>query len=480
MVLRTRAMIIGAQGSAIDCYADRVSRDAQRGETPRRGAPSKSASLVWIAALSIGLLGSEFEGCGGPPDHPDATVPVMGGCLSDDDCVPSDMCSVSSCVLGTCMESPGGTDSDGDGFTEPPCGEDCNDRDPTMFPGAAELCDGIDQDCDSEIDEGATGVRVVTERDGLSSRLLAGLDDELLIVGPDGAGDLQQYRVGLDGRVTGLRPVAIAEPTRTVFDVAVAADGDVILVTASSAEPGLRRHVLVDDGLDLIAEGAPTVIGDDAAVTSVRVAMVGDEDWIVWDHREGSEVLRSVVRSSAPSSIEAVGPSGVGLARPAMASDGAHVYIAAPPATVAVFALDGARLADVAPPGPFAAGPLTSVGSTVYVAYRDAFDHALAEVTATGTGAPALAPAGPAGDELFVYGLANGVLVIREGSDGLRAWVLSEDLGTYIATFDEHELTGGSSSTREGHQHARTGDGTDALLTGVSSTARVAFFGCGP
>ena len=42
------------------------------------------------------------------------------------------------------------TDADGDGvFSD----VDCDDADPTIFPGADELCDGQDNDCDTEVDE---------------------------------------------------------------------------------------------------------------------------------------------------------------------------------------------------------------------------------------------------------------------------------------------------------------------------------------
>ncbi len=47
----------------------------------------------------------------------------------------------------------GNLDRDNDGVT--PAAGDCDDGDPGVFPGAAEVCDGIDNDCSGSADDGA-------------------------------------------------------------------------------------------------------------------------------------------------------------------------------------------------------------------------------------------------------------------------------------------------------------------------------------
>jgi hypothetical protein len=47
-------------------------------------------------------------------------------------------------------EEPVSEDLDGDGHLPP---DDCDDADPTVYPGADELCDDLDNDCDGEVDE---------------------------------------------------------------------------------------------------------------------------------------------------------------------------------------------------------------------------------------------------------------------------------------------------------------------------------------
>ena len=49
-------------------------------------------------------------------------------------------------------------DDDGDGFTSD---VDCDDNDDTVYPGAPELCDGKDNDCNTSVDDGLTFVRTI-------------------------------------------------------------------------------------------------------------------------------------------------------------------------------------------------------------------------------------------------------------------------------------------------------------------------------
>jgi len=78
---------------------------------------------------------------------PDSAAADARGCRTSAPPCPADVCDeiASRCPPGSCA------DRDGDGAEDEACGgDDCDDSDPERFPGATEVCDGDgkDEDCD--------------------------------------------------------------------------------------------------------------------------------------------------------------------------------------------------------------------------------------------------------------------------------------------------------------------------------------------
>ncbi|MDQ3036985.1 MAG: putative metal-binding motif-containing protein, partial [Myxococcota bacterium] len=83
------------------------------------------------------------------------------------DCDDADACTVDVCdeaMRGECVHRT--RDLDGDGFLDATCppldgevADDCNDDNDEVFPGAPEICNGLDDDCESGCDEDFTCCR---------------------------------------------------------------------------------------------------------------------------------------------------------------------------------------------------------------------------------------------------------------------------------------------------------------------------------
>ena len=101
--------------------------------------------------------GSGASGVGGGPSAEGGHC-VEGTPVNCDD---QDPCTIDTCdkKTGACQHAPATEDRDGDGYRGPleghkagdpgSCGDDCNDSDPTVHPGAKDYC-GVDKDCDDD------------------------------------------------------------------------------------------------------------------------------------------------------------------------------------------------------------------------------------------------------------------------------------------------------------------------------------------
>jgi hypothetical protein len=151
----------------------------------------RGARLTSIALVLCGVCGA---GCGARTGIylSDAGVdPPPVPCVTDLDCATGDLCAPAECREGICASLPATVcddhdactsdscdpdsgkcaftpvtlDLDGDGHRSPKpgfapgapgaCGDDCNDSSAAAHPGGVEICDGVDNDCNGVIDDGA-------------------------------------------------------------------------------------------------------------------------------------------------------------------------------------------------------------------------------------------------------------------------------------------------------------------------------------
>ena len=141
-----------------------------------------------------------------------------------------------SCVDGVCIADVVCVDHDGDGHG-PGCeaGADCRGADPSSFPGAPEVCDGLDNDCDGVIDDGGVCAACTPASAAAPIALDAGVAYRV------SCGGLEHFTVGtVDGPVS----VLVASTGGRLTAELGTLSGGVFTVTDSGNELGIGTSLL--------------------------------------------------------------------------------------------------------------------------------------------------------------------------------------------------------------------------------------------
>lgn len=188
------------------------------------------------------------------------------------------------CQAGTCVLA----DGDGDGYSR---SRDCDDRSKLVHPGAPEICDGTDADCDGVIDDEclACDLRVPQDHPSIQDAIDASVDgdvvcvdpgtwtetidfegQEIHLLGPHGPGAtiIDGQQMGVVVRFSqGEGPGSILEGFTVTGGESLSEAG--ILISGSA--PTLRHLNIRDNHGDFHGGGLLVVNGSAPSLTNVRI-----------------------------------------------------------------------------------------------------------------------------------------------------------------------------------------------------------------
>lgn len=443
-------------------------------------------SRFLAAALTLALTGPGFDGCQGGPSG--GTVPpgTTAACFADSDCAPV-ACEDVRCIGSQCRTVGAMRDGDLDGHAPPPCGDDCDDSDSRVFPGALELCDGRDQDCDSTIDEDAAPGAIATLLGTASEQVsAAAIGDSIVITDTSFTSGVRLRAVDFLGGVGG--PVPVTTDPIELVDLASTATGGVVVVQRLPM-PG-AEHLIetypVDVASHLVTVHPPTSVAslvEGAQATRVGATGLGTTFAVIWD--DAADERWALVPGWA-SAIRV--STTAGLAPFDVASDGASIAIPTDATTVAFFSVaDGSVLGTHSFAGGLAADPLTTTPLDYLVAFHDAFDHELAHMTVATVQPMRAAPSQGSGLPLRVDETALGPLITRfdptgthRMGTGVWALLLPETLDSVRADFPPSMVSAGGAGPALDYDVVSSTAGTAVVTNFGSGGAVLTVLACQP
>ncbi len=152
-------------------------------------------------------------------------------------------------------------DGDGDGFS--PCESDCDDNDPFTYPGAPELCNGADDDCDGLFDEDCVScdLEVPADQTTINGALGVATNDVTICVAPGVYSELVNFQ-GL-----GVTLLGLGGYTATVLQGGGSAGPVVTFDSNETSTSALKGFTVtggtgIDYGAGVRIDGAAPVLSD--------------------------------------------------------------------------------------------------------------------------------------------------------------------------------------------------------------------------
>ncbi|MFH1438572.1 MAG: putative metal-binding motif-containing protein [Pseudomonadota bacterium] len=217
----------------------------------------------------------------------DAYYCYQSSCYPCDDAPGGDF----TCRPGVCLEdqkmcSYPVKDIDEDGYEALECGgSDCDDASRTVHPGAADACDGLDNDCDDLADEDAwkaaeTPLRASRDGSNVLDAAMGALADKWVVAWVDALGERTSICVGRYGPEDLGSPAASAPCFDTAgpaggLDIAVTGSSDFYVFWVENSESIKARRLWYDGSLKM--GDVATIYGPEPSISDIDVAAEPDD-----------------------------------------------------------------------------------------------------------------------------------------------------------------------------------------------------------